>query len=109
MEFDHIGFNSAVIELIEQDIQELAAIDMTMQQVHRVHDCNKIHCGYLHDKRRGLVTHIMSRYSLDYTSINLSVAVMNQHIWGGEHSDPPSEVACPECGSLDTEVEHVGY
>lgn len=109
MELEHIGFDPSVIELLEVDVQELAAIDMTMHTVHRLHGCKAKHCGHLHDKRRGLLVHIMNRYCLNYDSINLSVAIMNQHLWGDDHSDPPSEVACPECGSLDTEVKHVGY
>ena len=109
MDLDPIGFSSDVIEDLEQDIQELAAIDMTIMQVHGVHDCTPRHCGHLHDKRRGLMLYINQRFSIDYDSINLSVAIMNQHIWGDGHDDPPSEVACPECGSLDTEVKHVGY
>ena len=109
MAIDHVGYESDVIELLETDIQELAAIDMTMHTVHRMHGCRASQCGHLHDKRRGLMNHIMQRYNIYYDSINLSVAILNQHLWGGDHSDPPSEVACPECGSLDTEVKHVGY
>lgn len=109
MRLDHIGFEHSVIELLEVDIQELAAIDITMMQVHQAHGCNARHCGYLHDKRRGLMNHIMDRYNQAPDSINLSVAIMNQHIWGDTHNDPASEVACPQCGSHDTEVQNVGY